>query len=179
MQKQPTYFRKIKQKGIALVFSLMAILLISLISSALIKSQSSSSQIYNMMADYESAEDATDFCVQAGFEYLINANINGTLITSDKLSRTFSSQAKVNEAYANADAQPIITRISNRNKIQLICSIAFIKQEAPPNAGNTGDVITASRNYGSTSNNLIKYYRIFSVSDNGFQRVEYHTVISI
>jgi len=178
MQKQLIYN---KEEGMALVFCLMAVLLMSLISTALLKVQYEVNQVSNTIINTKTAHDATDFCLQGAFYKLKADSDAGTLTTSTALINiTNYANNYINSAFSNSYARPTqsIQRVSNRAKFTVTCTLQFIKEEADPNASGSGS-ITATRSYGTSATDTIKYYRLFSVSDNSRERVEYQTIIAI
>lgn len=178
MQKPLTFN---KEEGMALVFCLMAVLLMSLIATALLKVQYEVNQVSNSIINTKTASDATDFCLQGAFYKLKADSDAGTLTTSNsKIDVTSYANNYINSAFANAYARPTqaIQRVSNRSNLIISCSLQFVKEEADPNASGSGSV-SSSRTYGAISTKTIKYYRLFSISDNARERVEYQTIIAI
>jgi len=178
MQKLPIYS---KEEGMALVFCLMAVLLMSLIATALLKVQYEVNQVGNTLINTKTANDATDFCLQGAFYKLKSDSSSGNLNTSSSIVNVTSyAQNYMNSAFSNSYARPTqsIQRVSNRSKMLITCSMQFIKEEADPNASGSGSIAT-SRTYGAVSSDTIKYYRLFSISDNGKERVEYQSILAI
>ncbi len=173
MQKQKTNFSA--ESGMALVFSLLAILTLSFISATLIKAQTIVSKVKNLFVTAEVSADSTDFCLQSAFEYLkLNVNnLNSDPFNNPLKTVSLSTAAKINSAFTVqsrfSESRSVLTKDS--------CMITFIKEE--PASGVGGGEISSSRNYGSINGVMVKYYRLRAVRDNGSEVIEYQTILSI
>lgn len=178
MQKQIIYFKD--QAGMALIYTLFAVLLMSLISVALLKSQNEATKSYNILISDEIADDSGDFCVQAAFDLLKQRSMNGTLNTNQNSVESFSPYTMVNNAYNNSSTRPQYSRISNRTLAYqyMSCSLRYIKDGTSSSGGTTG-TISKSRSYGSSVASTVKYYRLLSIKDDGSERIEFETILSI
>jgi len=178
MQKPIIYFKH--QSGMALIYSLFAVMIMSLISVALLKTQSEAAKSYNVIINEELASDANDFCLQAGFDLLKTRSMNGTLNTNPSSIESFSPYSKVITAYNNSFTRPKYSRISNRTSAysNMYCSLQYIKDGVKSSSGSSG-VVSKSRTYGSLTSSTIKYYRLTTIRDDSSERVEYEIILSI
>jgi Tfp pilus assembly protein PilX len=163
------------ESGMALVFCLMAIMILSFVAVTLLKTQTFVSKVHNLFIAAEVSADATDFCLQAAFEHLkINAT-NNTLNTDPLSTVSLSATSKINAAFA----KPLQSRFSDAKNILTkdICSITFIKEE--PAAGVGGGEISINRNYGAINGVMVRYYRLRAIRDNGSEVIEYQTILGI
>lgn len=181
MQKQITYFNPHQnERGMALIYTLFAVLLMSIVSAALLKTQNKAAQSYNVMINEEIADDSGNFCVQAAFDLLKQRSMNGTLNTNRNSVESFSPYTMVANAYNNSTIRPQYSRISNRTLAYqyMSCSLRYIKDGTSSSGGTTG-TISKSRSYGSSVASTVKYYRLLSIKDDGSERIEFETILSI
>lgn len=68
-----------KQAGMVIIYSLLAILILSIIAASLIRSQNIATRAYNQLYDVELAKDATDFCIAEAFDVLQQLASSGML----------------------------------------------------------------------------------------------------
>jgi Tfp pilus assembly protein PilV len=167
------------QSGVALVFTLIAILVLTLIATAMLQSQRAAIQAHNQFLDVETTEDALDFCVQAAFDKLSQDSLTNTFNVDSNAVVTVSAGTKVSAAFNNANATVTKTRISNNSAMNPTCELKFIKQTQSVSTNGTGSEISSSRNYGAGTGSTVKYYRVTAIQDNKAGRVEYQVVLAI
>lgn len=163
------------ESGMALVFCLMAIMLLSFVAATLLKTQTFVSKVQNLFINAEVASDSTDFCLQAAFDHLkLKAN-NSTLDTNPLNTVPLSLTSKINTAFAT----PVKSRFSDSKNIlsKDLCTIVFIKEESASGVG--GGEISSTRNYGAVNGVMVRYYRLKAVRDNGSEVIEYQTILGI
>lgn len=163
------------ESGMALVFCLMAIMILSFVAATLLKTQTFVAKAQNLFISAEVSADSTDFCLQAAFDHLkLNAN-NGTLDTNPLNTVSLSLTSKINTAFAT----PLQSRFSDSKNVLSNdrCTITFIKEEAASGAG--GGEISSTRNYGAINGVMVRYYRLKAVRDNGSEVIEYQTILGI
>ena len=176
---KPIIYSK-SESGMALIYTLFAVLMMSLISVALLKTQGDAARSYNVIINEELSSDSNDYCVQAAFDLLKTRSMNGTLNTNTSNIEYFSPASQVNTAYSNSYTRPSFTRISNRSLAysNISCSIRYIKDGVSSSGGSSGTV-SKSRTYGAMSSSTIKYYRLSTIRDDASERVEYEIILSI
>ena len=167
------------QSGMALILTLIAVLILTLIATALLQSQNVATKAHNQFIDSETGTDAVDFCTQAAFEQLANDNLNNTLSTDPTIVVPISASQKILNAFTNANTKISKNRLSNIAKIQPSCELQFIKEELSSTANASGEEISSSRNYGASNGTYIKYYRVKAIQDNSSQRIEYQMVLAL
>lgn len=167
------------QSGIALVFTLIAILVLTLIATAMLQSQRAAIQAHNQFLDVETTEDAVDYCVQAAFDKLSQDSLTNSFNVDPNTAVTVSADTKVSAAFNNPNAIVTKTRISNSSAMHPTCELKFIKQIQSVSTGGTGSEISSSRNYGTSTASTVKYYRVTAVQDNKAGRFEYQVVLAI
>jgi Tfp pilus assembly protein PilX len=167
------------QRGVALVFTLIAILLLTLIATAMLQSQRAAIQANNQFLDVETTEDAVDFCVQAAFDKLSQDALSNTFNVDPNAVVTISASTKVASAFNNPNATVSKTRISNSSRMNPSCTLQFIKQIQSVSSGGTGQEISSSRNYATGIGSTVKYYRISAIQDNQTGRIEYQVILGI
>ena len=179
---KPIIYSK-SESGMALIYTLFAVLMMSLISVALLKTQGEAARSYNVIINEELSSDSNDYCVQAAFDFLKTSSMNGTLgnitTTGTPISLT-SLIAQVNYAYSNTYTRPSFSRISNQSLAysNISCSIRYIKDGVSSSGGSSGTV-SKSRTYGAMSSSTIKFYRLTTIRDDASERVEYEIILSI
>ena len=178
MQKPIIYFKD--QSGMALIYSLFAVMIMSLISVALLKTQNEAAKSYNVIINEELASDANDFCLQAAFDLLKTRSMNGTLNPYPNQTERIYPNSKVITAYNNSHTRPQFSRISNRTSAysNMDCTLQYIKDGVKSSSGSSG-VVSKSRTYGSLTSSTIKYYRLTTIRDDSSERVEYEIILSI
>jgi Tfp pilus assembly protein PilX len=167
------------QRGVVLVFTLIAILLLTLIATAMLQSQRVAIQANNQFLDVETTEDAVDFCVQAAFDKLSLDSLSNTFNVDPNAVVTISASTKVTAAFNNTNTTISKTRISNSSKMNPTCTLQFIKQIQSVSSSGTGQEISSSRSYATGIGSTVKYYRITAIQDNQTGRVEYQVVLAI
>ena len=163
------------ESGMALVFCLMAIMILSFVAATLLKTQTFVSKVQSLFISSEVSADATDFCLQAAFEHLkLNAN-NGTLNTNSLSTVSLSRTSKINSAFAT----PLQSRFSDSKNILTkdLCTITYIKEALASGVG--GGEISSTRNYEDTGGVMVRYYRLRAIRDNGSEIIEYQTILGI
>jgi Tfp pilus assembly protein PilX len=167
------------QRGVALVFTLIAILVLTLIATAMLQSQRTAMQATNQFLDVETTEDAVDFCVQAAFDKLSQDALSNTFNVDPNAVVTISASTKVATAFNNSNASVSKTRISNSSRMNPSCTLQFIKQIQSVSSGGSGQEISSSRNYGTVIGSTVKYYRVTAIQDNQTSRIEYQAILSL
>lgn len=161
------------------MFTLIAILVLTLIATAMLQSQRAAIQAHNQFLDVETTEDAIDFCVQAAFEKLSQDSLTNSFNVDPNASVTISPSTKVTAAFNNTNTTVTKTRISNSSAMNPTCELKFIKQIQSVSTSGTGSEISSSRNYGASTGSTVKYYRVTAIQDNKAGRVEYQAVLAI
>ena len=162
------------QAGMAMIMTMFAVLALSLIATALLKSQTSMIQSQNQFLYAEAGTDATDFCVQAAVEFLkVTPPSNPTIGTT----WTISPSTRISSAYAGFSITN--ARFSSSNAAPTSCTLQFIKSDVTNSSGSGGVEVASSRVYGSSNTVPINYYRLTSVKDDSNIRVEYQMVLAI
>lgn len=181
MLKQPIYFKN--QSGMALIYTMLAVLLMSMLATALLNSQKQSIQAYNAILNEYAAQDSIDFCVQAAIDTLQKQKNNNTLVKNTATVQTIQPYTQIDTAYAVNQTKLQKGRISQRTQINqyISCTLQFIKEEAA--VGSSGAIyeIQKSREYGTLggSNATMSYYLLKSIKTDNNHRIEYHTVLTI
>ena len=175
--------RKIKsnsESGMALIYTLIAILILSLLATALLRSQRTAYVAHNQFLDSETGIDATDFCIQTSFAKLSNDALTNSFNVNPADIVTLTSSGQISAAFNNPNTSVTNTRISNSSRMLPSCSIQFIKQVQTVSTGSsTGQEISASRNYGAANGTTLKYYRVTAIQDTPLERIEYQIILAI
>jgi hypothetical protein len=161
------------ESGMALVFALMAILILSFVAATLLKTQTFVTKVQNLFVTAEVAADSTDFCLQAAFDHLKTNATNNTLDTNPLNVIKLSTASKIGIAPTLQsrflDAKNVFSNDA--------CTITFIKEE--PASGVGGGEISNTRNYGAINGLMVRYYRLKAIRDNGSEVIEYQTILGI
>lgn len=152
------------ESGMALVFTLMAILILSFVAATLLKTQTFVSKVQNLFVNAEVSADSTDFCLQAAFDHLKLNATNNTLNTNTSQTIILSSTTQKSAAFAIQSRFSASKNTSSQDS----CTITFIRED-----------FSASGGYGSINAVGVKYYRLKAIRDNGSEVVEYQTVLAI
>lgn len=161
------------------MFTLIAILVLTLIATAMLQSQRAAIQAHNQFLDVETTEDAVDFCVQAAFEKLSQDSLTNSFNVDPDAVVTISASTRVGAAFSNSNTSVTKTRVSNSSAMNPTCELKFIKQIQSISTSGTGSEISSSRNYGTGKDSTVKYYRVTAIQDNKTGRVEYQVVLAI
>lgn len=173
MQKQKISFKH--QSGMALVFCLVAILILSFVAATLLKTQTFVAKVQNLFVIAEVATDSTDFCLQAGFDYL-KLNVNN--LDVDPFNNTSKTISLSTASKISAAFTPLSRFSSARSLLSGdACTITFVKAETASGVG--GGEISNSGSYGAINGVMVRYYRLRAVRDNGSEVVEYQTILAI
>lgn len=160
-----------RESGMALVFALMAILILSFVAATLLKTQTFVTKVQNLFVTAEVAADSTDFCLQAAFDHL---KTNATNPDTNPLN-----VIKLSTASKIGIAPTLQSRFLDSKNVfsNDACTITFIKEEVASGVG--GGEIANSRNYGAINGVMVRYYRLKAIRDNGSEVIEYQTILGI